>query len=346
MRRVQSNPLMYTECTAPAAMWYPGKSASDSTPQRCWQPVGGTWRQWNSECKPRCVDDGRDFVNSCVPHWSKDAAVRTRSGLEHELTWAYYRMRRHEQHPQRQAVGECLANEELPEKMRFGKQSLFRFWHDLRPPFQVLQAKRVDDGLSLDVPAAAVNHPDGELYNVTYACPIEYIAERVMDDKTANSTFDNKVIGVAQVRIPNGFPSKRPLHIVSWGQPTLNPPADLEFGLKPRAVEPEQWMPTACDVGVASNGDRATKAVKESKASAIRSNAQKKIVKVPELQRLLLGPHASLPRLAKMAAAQSKIDAVDAETPAAATAAGGVAPTRLRRHTVFTPAVGFVTYAG
>ena len=39
------------------------------------------------------VDDGREFVNGCVPNWSADCAIRSPATVEHKLSWAYCRVR-------------------------------------------------------------------------------------------------------------------------------------------------------------------------------------------------------------------------------------------------------------
>jgi len=324
------------------ATWYTGGSMS-STTRQSWRPLGATWRQWDRDGPGRAnPDDGSDHVNGCVPHWGKETGIRLRGVIEHELTWSYYRMRKHEKHPQRQAVGEFLPTDALNEKMRFGRGSQFQFWRDLRPPFYVLDLKRVDDGsqAAADLPAASMSHPDGEMYNITYECAIEYFAERLMDTKSNNGTFNNKVRGVAQVRIPNGFPQKRPMHIVNWGRPTLNAPDTdkmLEDPRKPKSVDPGQWNPLAGELGVPATSDRLAKCRVLSKEVASRLEHRRKIVKVPELQKLLLGAHASLPRLAKMQANLVSPDMSAENSPQ---------PPRLRKHTIYTPATGFVSYAG
>jgi len=291
-----------------------------------------------------------------VPHWGKEVGIRVKGLLEHELTWAYYRMRRHEKHPQRKAVGEFLARDALNEKMRFGVGSQFQFWRDLRPPFTVLQTSRVDNGhedLGSEQLAAAC-HPDGELYDIQYECAIEYFAEHLMGISSDAGTHNNKVRGIAQVRIPNAFPQKRPLHILSWGQPTLNPPDDMgKEGGKKKSASPETSLPIAVELGISPQSDRMQRCIKACKEASGRMEKRKLQVKVPELQRLLLGPHASLPRLAKMEADKAAL----AEGPKDGGEMTGLASTgsiggtvadaqRVRRHRIFTPAVGFVSYNG
>mmetsp|Transcript_27253 Transcript_27253/g.78403 ORF Transcript_27253/g.78403 Transcript_27253/m.78403 type:complete len:381 (+) Transcript_27253:161-1303(+) len=342
-KRASMAPMLPADPTPQMSTWHTGGSMSSSM-RRSWRPLGATWREWEKDGPVRNnVDDGREFVSGCVPHWGKETGIRLRGVVEHELTWSYYRMRKHEKHPQRQEVGELLPQESLNEKMRFGRGSQFHFWRDLRPPFYVLDMKRVDDGsrAAADVPAASMSHPDGELYNIRYECAIEYFAERLMDTNGNNGTFNNKVRGVAQVRIPNGFPQKRPIHIVTWGRPTLNPPdMETEDAKKPKAVDPGTWNPIAHELGLPPSADRLAKCRTVSQETTARVEHKKKIVKVPELQRLLLGPHASLPRLAKMQAT------VSSNATASSPELAARPPPRVRKHTIFTPAVGFVSYAG
>lgn len=294
----------------------------------------------------RSTDCLREYTSGCLPHWGKEGHVRVRGVVEHELTWAYYRMRRHEKHPLRQAVGEFLPQDALAEKMRFGLGSQFQFWRDLRPPFTVSQVQRVDNGINMLVSIQdASGHPDGELYFITYECPIEYSAERLMDVNSEAGTFNNKIHGVAQVRIPNNYPQRRPVYIVSWGQPTLIPPGPDQHQLSAPEVG---MLPLATELGVNPTSDRMTSCIKACRDVQHRMDDKRKQVKVPELQRLLLGPHASLPRLAKMeetwAMEQSNTDNGKGARPAS-TSLHGLA-TRVRSHRLFTPAVGFVSYNG
>lgn len=371
-------PLLHRSCSQPVSTWFGAGEPLPSCPSRpCWRKLGDAWRQWEEPGVDgqhvRCPGDSRDFAQACIPKWSKGAKIRTRGLLEHELTWAYYRMRRHEAHPQRQAVGEFLDKEKLPEKMRFGRHAIFQFWRDLRPPFSVLDFRRVDAGE--DVPTTTANgnieeaepeiattamedsgpHPDGELYSVTYECPIEYVAERLMDDKKDASTFDNKIKGVAMVRIPNSFPQmRRCLHIKSWGQPTLNPPEDWDLASsKTKSVRPDKVSPV---IPVLPPAERSLsmsvwEAKEIQKWGTTRTDMKKKLVKVPPLEQLKLGKHVSLPRLERQQSLGSTTsEAFDvtglSEGHDAAEKAIDEEPRRVRRHRIFTAAVGFVSYAG
>merc|ERR1712100_368629 len=129
---------------------------------------------------------------------------------------AYYHMKRHLKHPLRGEVGDPhLESKNVINEMRSGANNRFQFWRDLRPPFEVKKVKRVDD-------LTDTRHPDGQLYEVTYLCPIDYESERMWGTDQGGSTFENKIHGVAEVRIPDRFPEKRPMNIVSWGHPELN----------------------------------------------------------------------------------------------------------------------------
>lgn len=337
----RSTPLLPSADSPQAVTWYSGKAPLGPSSASCWRALGATWRDWDTDVKgplDRQADDGKDYVNGCVPHWTKTNRVRTKGLLEHELTWAYYRMRRHEGHPQRQAVGESLPNNCVGEKMRFGTGCSFKFWHDLRPPFAVLQVKRVDDGLSDEVPASAVDHPDGELHTITYECAIEYFAERLLNDDSESGTFGNKVSGVAEVRIPNAWPRKRPIHILGWGNPTLNPP-DVEPGPKQKAAPSQDAKERS-----SSQPSQRQGLLKDPSRAQGRVRQKRKVVKVDDLQRLQLGAHASLPRM-ESSRNLDEVKALDRKTgandyPAAA------AERRPRKHRVFTPACGFITYEG
>ncbi|CAE8683140.1 unnamed protein product, partial [Polarella glacialis] len=126
------------------------------------------------------------------------------------------------EHPQRDEVGTPLPRKDVPERMRSGKNNTFQFWRDLRVPFAVLDARRSDAGSQLQDGGGTKAHPDGDLYLVTYECQIEYFGERLWGLKSDGGSFNNRVHGVAKVRLPLGFPETRPLIIESWGRPVVN----------------------------------------------------------------------------------------------------------------------------
>eukprot|EP00913_Durusdinium_trenchii_P004277 g3965.t1 len=143
--------------------------------------------------------DKRDFIDGTVPNWSKDSVMRMKGMLEHLISWTYYHIQRDEDHPQRKEVGEFLDPKNLPVALRSGA-ARFRFWRDLRPPFQVVQVTRSSDALGKwrDVDQQDTKlHPDGELFYVTYVCPLAHHVERAWNLKSDAGTFDNKVHGIA-----------------------------------------------------------------------------------------------------------------------------------------------------
>lgn len=338
--KTQSAPLLPAAHSTQGLTWYPG-SCSQASGSRlsCWRPLGATWRDWEGGGAGRtrsAADDGSSFVQGCVPHWGKDTALRAKGVLEHELTWAYYRMRRHVQHPLRKQMGETLPQSDIIGGMRFGKGSEFNFWRDLRPPFFVLETRRTE--LKEGEGALPQPHADGDLYRVTYECGIEYCSEHMMGAKGEGGVYDNRIHSDALVRFSNDFPQKRPLHIVSWGKPVLNWMPSGEHERTP-AVDPDIWMPIADELGVRPDAPSMKTCRALTREANGRKNAKdRRGVEVPELERLLLGPHASLPRLA--AATHNHLTA--SSKPRAVPP--GVA--RKRSHTMYTPAAGFVRYAG
>mmetsp|Transcript_5996 Transcript_5996/g.14289 ORF Transcript_5996/g.14289 Transcript_5996/m.14289 type:complete len:360 (+) Transcript_5996:161-1240(+) len=325
LNKVQSAPLLPAAHSTQGITWYSGNgSLASGARQSCWKPLGATWRDWETDSIGRVrssVDESSSFVQGCVPHWGKEACVRARGVLEHELTWAYYRMRRHVQHPLRKQVGETLP--------RGGAE--INFWQDLRPPFFVLRVKRANAG------GDEGPHADGELYKVTYECGLEYASEHMLGAKGEGGFSDHRIHSEALVRFSNSFPRRRPLHIVSWGEPVLNWSPTGTEDENPVAVDPEIWMPIAEELGVRPDDPslEACRALTR-EATGRKAARDRRGVEVPELERLLLGPHASLPRLA--AATQNLLKDRDL--------CHGPPGPRKRAHTVYTPAAGFVRYAG
>lgn len=235
-----------------------------------------------------------------------DSGIRNKGVLEHELSWAYHRMSRHARHRQ--------------EQMRFGDKK-FLFWRDLRPPFSVLEVKRLE---------AKGDHPDGALHQVTYECAIDYLSERLWNMQKAGGTFDNKIHGLATVRIPERYPQQRPVTIVSWGKPCINWVQPGAVEIAPKIEIPQRRISE--DLGLSTADLRP--ACKE--ATRRTKRFPQKTVEVPPLQKLLLGAHTSLPRLVEAenqrVRSLSLTDAVPGK--------------RTRQHCVCTSAHGFVTYAG
>eukprot|EP00434_Breviolum_minutum_P038920 symbB.v1.2.034535.t2/scaffold4479.1/size39210/1 len=90
-----------------------------------------------------------------------------------------------------------VSAQNVPVALRSGA-ARFRFWRDLKPPFQVVQVTRSSDALGKwrDVDAAETKpHPDGELFYVTYECALAHHVERAWGLKTEGGTFNNRVHG-------------------------------------------------------------------------------------------------------------------------------------------------------
>lgn len=306
-----------------------------------WKPLGATWRDWEQDefGSPirRNADQGNEFLHGTVPKWNKGQTMRKIHVLEHELTWAYYRMRRHAKHPLRQEVGDPhLPPDKVVEKMRYGSENKFQFWRDLKPPFIISSATR-----QTDEPDAG-HHPDGDLFLINYHCGIDYVSERLWNAGSDGGTFDNKIHGVAKVRIPDGYPvCGKPMTILSWGNPSLvfSPPEEKEEGL-PSIVDPNKWMPIADELGQRADSTRFA-ACRE----ATRKAVTRRSVEVPALQKLLLGPHSSLAR------AFEKDDPSISRSPSRGPQPNGTegaspSPKKKRQHRIFTAAAGFVRYVG
>lgn len=332
-----------------------GQRQGAATGSRAWRPLGGTWREWEELAAADSLGqsglgDPSGFANGVVPHWSKMATVRKKSLLAHDFSWAYYRMRRHDNHPQRLEVGVTVQG--ASQRGSAGSTGAgFNFWRDLRPPFEILGVRRPDP--DPEEPEEAERHgahPDGELYSVIYQCTLEYVSERSWGMLTDAWTYNNKVHGVARVRIPDGFPQRRPIRIVDWGQPVIKYQPDPK---KPdedvlATAPPSEWSPLAQELGLRGDSQR---------LSAVRDLSQKTVAfgtEVSPRQKALLGSHASLPELAAVEERASSAPAGQRRGTSAArrpqrsrrSACDGAAPQRVRQHKLFTPAGGIVTYRG
>jgi len=336
-----SAPLIKAAPSPHMSCWYSSNhSGSDKLmQQKSWQPLGDTWRRW--ECDPASTgfttrysqlrsdaDSGRAFVHGTVPHWGKPSAIRVKGVIEHELTWAYYRMKRHAEHPLRKAVGEQVG---------IGATAI-QFWRDLKPPFRVVEVRRHE---------AAEAHPDGVLYGVTYMCGLDYDTERQSNMKSDAGTFSNVVSGIAVVRMPNVYPVKRPLQILSWGTPVKGgspEPLDGFAAMKEDFVNPDVWMPIADELGLRPNEPRLAECREATRRAVKRGGVQ-----VPPLQQLLLGPHSSLPKLARCESMRlGRHQTVDPSgihnLERGITPHGSKLPTR--NHRISTSSVGFLKYSG
>jgi len=332
--------------------WY---SSADnhtiSSPSKTmWSPLGSTWRDREKDDHGVLVrknaDEGCAFINGCIPNWGK-MHVRKIKTLERELTWSYYRTCRHALHPHREPVGDPhMPNECVVEQMRGGYQFKFQFWRDLKPPFMVNSVKRDEED-------ACTKHPDGDLYYVSYACGIDYVGERLWNTSGEGGTFENKIKGVATVRIPDGFPAQRHIVIENWGRPTLNGDSQTDPKGAPMGasyIDPNKWMPISQELGLRSDMARFGKC-RHATHQAHAGEKARRSAEVDPLQKLLLGPHATLPQLAatngknlpstpKKSASKgspSKGSSVEGATPS---------PKKKREHRIFTAAAGFIRYNG
>lgn len=348
--RSRSAPMLPAQHSTAASTWHTGTSWTSSPSTKHWRPLGSTWRDWdeNSSRKgvARDANNKKDFMNGVVPNWQKQGTVRIKHVLQHELAWAYYRTRRHAGHPLREEVGETLDPKNVVGAMRSGG-NIFQFWRDLRPPFDVLEVVRADHSqeVSSEGGRGIKPHPDGELFYVTYECPIEYFAERLWGLKSDGGTYNNKIHGVAQVRIPLDFPEKNHLRVMGWGSPgfMVSPHEDAKVtGVEPpHAVNPLIWMPISEEFGLRPAIKRFKACRSETRIASRRADIQRKRgVEVPELQKLLLGPHASL---AKLAAAEQKIITGSPDDGRAVQPPRKVPP---RNRGIYTASSGFVSYAG
>jgi len=270
--------------------------------------------------------------------------MRKKQDLAHELTIAWYRAKRHESHPLRKEVGDpYLPNSQVIQAMRSGKDKKFQFWRDLRPPFSVTEVRR----LGYEQPS---RHPEGELHEVTVQCGIDYGAERLWNTSSVNGTYDNQVHTVVKCRIPDTYPRRRPLVIVNWGQPTLNFQADTDKDedgnpLKPVFIDPAKWMPISEELQTRADLPRFARC-----REATRKADSRRGLETKPLQKLLLGPHQTLARLA--AIDHDTANMTEAQKQAAAEKLAketGQPPPRKvkpKERRIFTAAAGFVRYAG
>lgn len=360
--RSRSAPMIPAQHSSTTSTWYTGPSLASSPSKQHWKALGSTWRDWDADMisrgQSRDANNKKDFIHGCVPNWQGQGTLRMKNLLEHELSWAYYRTRRHAGHPLREEVGETLDPKHVVGPMRSGG-NIFQFWRDLRPPFAVLEVTRASHQKQevLDATGRHQPHPDGDLFYVTYECAIEYFGERLWGLKSDGGTFNNKVHGNAQVRIPLDFPEGNHLRVASWGTPVVNwtPKDDKDPLVEPKtAVDPMIWMPIAEELGTRPSIKKLSSCREQSRLASRKADAfRKRGIQVPELQKLLLGPHADLPKLANAEHRQA-LGLPDAKRPMT----GPVTPvtaglpnarmtsTGPRKHRIYTASSGFVSYAG
>lgn len=349
--RCLSAPLLPAAASPQTSTWYTASTTSGGgsiNGHSLWKPLGSSWRDWGSDefgvPLRKNVDDGSAFVDGCIPHWGKNGNMRKINTLEHELGFAYYRTKRHMTHPHRKEVGDPrLPLSNVIVEMRNGRDKEFQFWRDLRPPFSVLEARKLPDA------PGSGQHPDGDLHAVTFECAIDYHGERLWNTKSDAGTFDNRVHSTAMIRIPDGFPRKRPISISSWGSPALNwsPAHEVDDDgnpLRPVTIDPSKWMPISDEIKQRADLPRFAACRAATKRCDTRRNVEMK-----PLQKLLLGPHSDLSKLAtrdpnwigksprsRKAAALRLLDETD----------DPLKKVKPRRHCIFTAAAGFVQYAG
>jgi hypothetical protein len=171
-------------------------------------------------------------------------------------------------------------------------------------------------------------------------CGLDYRTERKWGEKSDAGTFSNVISGIAQVRMPDSFPVKRPVTILSWGKPVLNDYPQMEEGShmnKTSAVDPDKWMPIADELGIRADAPRLASCREATRRAKPRGG-----ITVPPLQKLLLGPHAPLPKLRTCESMRDPTKTEQHER--------GIVPYgskhHKRNHCVFTGAGGFVKYAG
>lgn len=322
--------------------WRSKDKFSCSNYPKQWTPLGSTWRERNMTTNGDPVrlncDDGLEFVDGCVPNWSHGSIMRMRAAIAQRLCWTYYQIRRNKDHPQYQEVGETMSLQDVPSAFRVSQNSFFRFWQDLRPPFQVDKLVKVLE---------STKHPDGDLYSVSYTCGIDYMSERQWGLKQNGSTFDNRVSGVAQVRIPDLFPGKKGLQVVSWGHPVLNiksggasiKKSTSSQPLSKKSINADHWMSLAAELGMRPDNPRFVAVRDAIRRADLKGNADG-TVKVERLQKLLFGPHPSLPSLVK---AETSLEGANSQ---GLDSTCSTKDPKMRQFRVWTSCAGFVRYEG
>lgn len=311
------------------SLWKSGAAISRSS-NSSWRPLGSTWRDWDAQLAnsssrstvggphhTSASESAKPYIHGCIPHWGKDATIKMKASLEHDLTWLFYRIRRQRDHPMRNRVIHPKVN---------GVQ--LDFWEVCKPPFAVTSCARASES----------GNSEGILHQVKYECGVDYATERLGEDSSEGGTFDNKLCGVAEVRVLPNFPKERPITVVSWGAPSMfSGPEMCDSG---KGVDPDIWNPLADLLGCRPDDPR-LRSVNEAarRAAATRSKGS---LSVPPMQKALLGPHPALPQLARCA---SEAGQPGSRGAAASGEAGGTVK-KMRKHKIFTAACGFVEFHG
>jgi len=123
-------------------------------------------------------------------------------------------------------------------------------------------------------------------------------------------------------------------------------PDSEEADDRPVMVDPNKWMPISDELGLRADAARFA-ACRE----ATRKAVSRRAVEMAPLQRLLLGPHASISRSAihealdDSSSSRSPSGKLTAQTQSSNDGASP-SPKKKRQHRIFTAAAGFVSYVG
>jgi len=152
--------------------------------------------------------------------------------------------------------------------------------------------------------------------------------------------------GIAKVRIPDGYPQTKHLTIVSWGKPTFNHTEEGgldEDGVEVKSgfVDPNVWMPISEELQLRADHPRFA-ACRE----ATRRANKQRAIEVNSEQAMLLGPHASLPKLAAKASMPGSKEFGSPTSEGSPAKSPSSDKKKKRQHRIFTSAAGFVRYAG
>lgn len=329
-------------------------SSSLGTPKKHqgYRPLGDAWRTTGSWNPNRSyVSEGDSFIGGSVPSFIKGHQCRTKEAIGHHLGWAYYRTKRHPDHPLRIAFGaNTLPATDVVSGLRDNTPDAFNFWRDLRPPFDVVSVRRIeqpDDG----EPRRPQEH-----YEVEFECSLDYKIERSWGEKQDGGTFDNKIHGTVLVQLADKWPTERPLEILHWGPPCLNytPNEEDKKNFKDDRPAWHCWLPLAKELN-----DRPT--ASRFKSFRVTDNFKHDYVqpkpKLDPVTQALLGRHD----FQKIQKGTSKMEAADRKKLASSPKKSlspkkGGSPfaadlsdskdTPKRRNSIFTAAAGFVRYDG
>lgn len=327
------------------------RSTSDSgftAPKPGYEALGNRWRAtgtWNPNRS--FVTEGEGFIGGAVPSFIKGHQVRTKEAIGHHLGWAYYRTKRYPEHPLRSAMGsDTLPPTNVVSALRDNTPGSFNFWRDLRPPFDVVDVRRLD---------MIANR--GVRYEVEYECGLDFETERSWGDKQDGGTFDNKVHGIVLVLLPDKWPiGDKQMEILEWGPPVINwtPPQGKEQKFVDIRPAWHYWLPLARELNERPTATR-FKSFRLSDTFA-HDYVQPKPTLDPVSQ-ALLGRHD----FQKIQKGTGKMESESPKSPKK-TPKKSFSPKKVgspfaaelpssketpkRRHTIFTAAAGFVPYDG